>query len=208
MNSNTDLHFALEAKYYTSPDLFEKERSSLQSKTWLFACHESEIPNEGDYYAFELCGENLFVIRGKDGQERTFYNVCQHRAHQLVKRKGNCRLIICPYHSWTYELEGKLRSGPNLNAIQNLDRDGIKLQQVKTENFHGFIFLILMQMPLAWMNGFQVSGKPSQNMFPTYPSSNQCSGLKYPRNAIGKPRSKIIRNVIIAKSTTRLSRKV
>lgn len=141
MNSNTDLHFALEAKYYTSPDLFEKERSSLQSKTWLFACHESEIPNEGDYYAFELCGENLFVIRGKDGQERTFYNVCQHRAHQLVKRKGNCRLIICPYHSWTYELEGKLRSGPNLNAVQNLDRDGIKLQQVKTENFHGFIFV-------------------------------------------------------------------
>lgn len=141
MNSNTDIHYALEAKYYTSEEIFAKERATLLSKTWLFACHESEILNMGDYYAFELCGESLFVIRGKDEQIRTFYNVCQHRAHQLVQGKGNCRSIICPYHSWTYELEGRLRSGPNLSSVESLDRHRICLQQVKTENFHGFIFV-------------------------------------------------------------------
>lgn len=141
MSLDTDLQYSLEAKYYTSKEIYERERETLLSKTWMFACHESEIPNIGDYYTFELCEENLFVIRGKDRQVRTFYNVCQHRAHQLVQGKGNCRSIICPYHAWTYELEGNLRSGPNLSAVQNLDREKICLQNVKTENFHGFIFV-------------------------------------------------------------------
>ncbi len=141
MNPNSDLHYALEAKYYTSKEIFEKEKNNLLSTTWLFACHDSEIPNVGDYFTFDLCDESLFVIRGKDGHIRTFYNVCQHRAHQLVQGKGNCRAIICPYHAWTYELEGNLRSGPNLASVQNLERRSIRLQEVKTENFKGFIFI-------------------------------------------------------------------
>ena len=141
MNIKTDIHYALAAKFYTSRDIFEKERETLLSKTWLFTCHESEIPNIGDYYTLELNGESLFVIRGQDRQIRTFFNVCQHRAHQLVQGKGNCRSIVCPYHSWTYELEGRLRSGPNLGSIRHLDRTRICLQKVKTENFHGFIFV-------------------------------------------------------------------
>ena len=107
---------SLEAKYYTDPKIFNKERTSLFYKTWQFACHESTIPTSGDYFSFELAGESLFCIRGIDGQVRTFYNVCQHRAHQLLKGKGSTSVIVCPYHAWSYEVSGELRSGPNIKV--------------------------------------------------------------------------------------------
>ncbi|MGI9462464.1 MAG: aromatic ring-hydroxylating oxygenase subunit alpha, partial [Aestuariivirgaceae bacterium] len=75
-----------------------------------------------------------------DGKVRAFYNVCQHRGHELVKGTGNCSLVVCPYHAWTYELTGKLRSGPNIKAVPGFDRTGICLSEVRIENFCGFIF--------------------------------------------------------------------
>jgi phenylpropionate dioxygenase-like ring-hydroxylating dioxygenase large terminal subunit len=64
-------------------------------------------------WPFEVAGESLFCIRGRDGVIRTFYNVCQHRAHQLLQGAGTTRVVVCPYHAWTYELTGRLRGAPN-----------------------------------------------------------------------------------------------
>ncbi|GAL11608.1 Rieske 2Fe-2S domain protein [Vibrio astriarenae] len=115
---------ALSSKYYTDPTLFEKEKSTLLATTWQFACHVSEIPKRGDYFAFEIAGESLFVIRGKNDAIRTFYNVCMHRAHEMVlNQKGNSRSLVCPYHHWSYELDGALRAGPNLNAVEGLNKN-------------------------------------------------------------------------------------
>ena len=133
---------SLDAKYYTDPKIFNKERTSLFSKTWQFACHESTIPTSGDYFSFELAGESLFCIRGIDGQVRTFYNVCQHRAHQLLKGKGSTSVIVCPYHAWSYEVSGELRSGPNIK-VAGINKKWICLTEVLTEIFHGFIFVNL-----------------------------------------------------------------
>ena len=134
---------SLEARYYTDPEIFKIEQAGLLAQTWQFACHVSELQNIGDYYAFDLAGESLFSIRGRDGVIRTFYNVCQHRAHQLVSGHGTTRVVVCPYHAWTYELTGQLRSGPNINSVQGFDKSQICLTEVRTEEFLGFVFVNL-----------------------------------------------------------------
>ncbi|MGB0694911.1 MAG: aromatic ring-hydroxylating oxygenase subunit alpha [Rhodospirillaceae bacterium] len=134
---------ALDAKFYTDLDVFEVEKAKLFAKTWQFAAHASLFVNIGDYYTFELAGENLFCIKGTDGQIRTFYNVCQHRAHQLVEGQGTTRLVVCPYHAWTYELTGQLRSGPNLKSVPGFDKSLVCLTEVRTEVFLGFVFVNL-----------------------------------------------------------------
>ena len=136
----TEPVLSLDARYYTDPDVFAVENAGPLARTWQFAGHVSQIPNRGDYFTFKIAGENLFCVRGKDDGVRVFYNVCQHRAHELVEGLGNSKLIVCPYHSWTYELDGQLRSGPNVQSTPGFDRSKICLTEVKTEILHGFIF--------------------------------------------------------------------
>jgi phenylpropionate dioxygenase-like ring-hydroxylating dioxygenase large terminal subunit len=95
------LTHSLEARYYTDPAVFEDEMNGLLARTWQFAGHAADIPNVGDYFAFQIAGQNLFAIRGRDEVVRTFYNVCQHRAHEMVTGTGNTRVVVCPYHQWT-----------------------------------------------------------------------------------------------------------
>ncbi len=134
---------SLAARYYTDPAVFEAEKQGLLSRTWQLAGHASQLEKPGDYFAFTLAGESLFCIKGHDGQIRTFYNVCQHRAHELVSGSGSTRVIVCPYHAWTYELTGGLRAGPNLKAVAGFDRSSVCLTGVSTELFVGFIFVNL-----------------------------------------------------------------
>ncbi len=137
------LTHSLEARYYTDPAIFEAERTGLLSRTWQFAGHGSQLENPGDYFAFEMAGESLFCIKGRDGEIRTFYNVCQHRAHQLVSGAGSTRVVVCPYHAWTYELTGALRAAPNTKAVPGFDKSRVCLTEVRTEVFLGFIFVNL-----------------------------------------------------------------
>jgi carnitine monooxygenase subunit len=142
MNENAKVEpvRSLDARYYTDPIVFAAEQKGLLAKTWQFAGHSSKVENPGDYFTFEIAGERLFCIHGKDGKIRAFYNVCQHRAHELVAGEGNAKLLVCPYHAWTYELSGQLRSGPNVAAVPGFDRGEICLSEIKIENFHGFLF--------------------------------------------------------------------
>ena len=134
---------SLAAKYYTDPEVFKLETNGLLARTWQFAGHASQLKETGDYFTFDMAGESLFCIKGRDGEIRTFYNVCQHRAHQLVSGHGQTRVVVCPYHAWTYELTGELRAGPNIKAVEGFDKSSICLTSVRTEVFLGFIFVNL-----------------------------------------------------------------
>ena len=142
MNVQQPVH-SLEARYYTDPAIFAAERAGLLARTWQFAGHAGDLSESGDYFTFELNGESLFCIMGRDGQIRTFYNVCQHRAHQLLDGTGSTRVVVCPYHAWTYELTGELRAGPNIKAVEGFDKARVCLTEVRTELFLGFIFVNL-----------------------------------------------------------------
>ena len=142
MTDQTPLR-SLEARYYTDPAVFSKEVQGLLARSWQFAGHASQVREVGQYFTFQIAGENLFCIRGRDGELRSFYNVCQHRAHQLVEGTGQTRVVVCPYHAWTYELTGELRAGPNIKSTPGFDRRKVCLTEVPTEDFHGFVFVNL-----------------------------------------------------------------
>jgi len=143
MNAPAAPVHALDARCYTDPEVFAAEQNGLLARSWQFAGHVSQVKDTGDYFAFEIAGQNLFCVRDREGAVRAFYNVCQHRAHELVSGTGTCNLIVCPYHAWSYELSGALRTGPNLKAVPGFDRGSIRLMEVRTETFCGFIFVNL-----------------------------------------------------------------
>jgi len=139
----TELIHSLDARYYTDPQVFILEKEGLLARTWQFGCHSSALCEKGSYTTFEIAGESLFAVRGKDNEIRVFYNVCQHRAHQLVSGTGKASVVVCPYHAWTYELTGELRSGPNIKSVKGFNRSKICLTEVKCEEFLGFVFVNL-----------------------------------------------------------------
>ena len=146
---------SLAAHYYTSPDIYAQEMHGLFARTWQFAGHVSQLGDVGSYFTFDIAGESLFAIRGRDGEIRVFYNVCQHRAHQLVQGQGQTRVVVCPYHAWTYELTGELRAGPNISSVPGFDRASVCLTQVPCEDFNGFLFVNL-----------DPDAKPMEHWFP------------------------------------------
>ena len=93
-----DEHYCDPRRKIRDPAVFEVESKGLLTKTWQFAGHVSAIAKPGDYFTFEMAGESLFCIRDRDGNIGCFYNVCQHRAHQLLEGEAT-KLIVCPYHA-------------------------------------------------------------------------------------------------------------
>ncbi|MBX2881574.1 MAG: aromatic ring-hydroxylating dioxygenase subunit alpha [Granulosicoccus sp.] len=140
MSTSVKPTLSLAARYYTDPAVFQAEKYGVLATTWQFAGHVSQLVHPGDYFCFSIADENLFCVKTRSGEIKGFYNVCQHRAHQLLSGTGNSSQIICPYHAWTYELTGKLRSGPNTRSVPGFDKDAICLTEIAIENFCGFLF--------------------------------------------------------------------
>ena len=134
---------SLDGRYYTDPSIYTRERERLLARTWQFAGHVSRLAKAGDYFTFEIAEQRLLCVRTQDGSIRTFYNVCQHRAHELVSGEGNKPQLTCPYHAWTYELDGRLRSAPNSKVVPGFRKEEICLTGVRTEVFCGFVFVNL-----------------------------------------------------------------
>ena len=91
----------------------------------------------------EIAGKPIVIIRDRDGTLRAFYNVCRHRAHKLLTGEGKAARIMCPYHAWTYKLDGQLAGAPHTQHLQNFDPKAIWLEPVQVEEFCGFIYVNL-----------------------------------------------------------------
>jgi phenylpropionate dioxygenase-like ring-hydroxylating dioxygenase large terminal subunit len=134
---------ALAASYYTDPAIYARELPAIFYRTWQYACHASQVGKPGDYVCFEICGQRLFILHDRDGALRCFHNVCNHRGHELLEGSGNKSVIVCPYHAWTYGLDGKLRKAPNDRKVAGFDRRTICLTAARVETFCGFVFVNL-----------------------------------------------------------------
>jgi phenylpropionate dioxygenase-like ring-hydroxylating dioxygenase large terminal subunit len=112
---------------------------------WHLVCHQSDIPDKGDYQTFRMLGEIVFAVRGKDGEINGFHNVCRHRAARLLDDgKGNCgALLTCPYHAWSYALDGRLVGVPFKNQYDALREENYNLVPVECRLFMGFVFVRL-----------------------------------------------------------------
>ena len=107
----------LPASLYTSPEVLRLEQEGLFAKMWLCVGREADIPTAGDYFTHQIGGESVIVVRGGDGAVRAFYNVCRHRGARLLDAacgKGLSR-VVCPYHAWTYRLDGTLAQVPRMD---------------------------------------------------------------------------------------------
>jgi phenylpropionate dioxygenase-like ring-hydroxylating dioxygenase large terminal subunit/AcrR family transcriptional regulator len=137
------IKLTLPAWAYHSEEFHELERERLFLSSWQIVCHASELPETGDYVAFEFFGRRGFVLRGADDEIRAFHNVCAHRAHAVVSGdRGRCaRFLTCVYHGWTYHLDGRNRSISAADTFPAFDRSKFGLRPIEVEVFMGFVFV-------------------------------------------------------------------
>ncbi|MDE0532167.1 MAG: Rieske 2Fe-2S domain-containing protein [Albidovulum sp.] len=145
LTANAEESFTLPSKFYTSPKIYELEKERIFYKTWQWVGHLSSFKRTGDYATVRICDQNVFVIRGRDGKLRGFYNVCQHRAHELLPDgTGNISsVIVCPYHAWSFETDGRLRGAPRSSGRVGFRKDDYSLREVRTEVFLDCAFVNL-----------------------------------------------------------------
>jgi glycine betaine catabolism A len=137
---------SLPQKYFLLPEVFAAEQKKIFSKKWLLVGHQSQIANAGDYFVQRVNGESLIVIRDKSGEIHGFFNVCRHRGSRLIEDDGgNCAAIQCPYHAWTYALDGRLIGAPHMNEVPGFDQANYPLKPVNLGIWEGFIFVNLAQ---------------------------------------------------------------
>ena len=137
--------FTLSSEYYTDPAIYEREKEAIFYRTWQYIAHRSAFQEAGDYVTLRICDQNVFVMKGGDGVLRAFYNVCRHRAHELLSEpQGNVKsAIVCPYHAWTFEREGGLRRARFSEDRPGFDRADYALRTIRLEVFCDCVFVNL-----------------------------------------------------------------
>ena len=131
----------LAQRYFVSQEIFAQEQTKIFSGQWVLIGHQSQIAKAGDYLTSQLAGESLIVVRDKRGEIHGFYNVCRHRGSRLVEnRNGHASAIQCPYHAWTYGLDGQLLGAPHMDDVPGFDKADYSLHPVHLALWEGFIF--------------------------------------------------------------------
>lgn len=134
---------SLSASAYTQKQWFDADRDAILYRSWLWACHREKVAEAGSYYVMDILGRSICIVRDEDGTLRAFYNVCKHRAHELLKGEGSTKKIMCPYHAWTYDLAGTLRRAPHTTNLVDFNPSDICLDQILVEEFCGFVYINL-----------------------------------------------------------------
>lgn len=136
--------WSLPAWTYSDPEFFAAEQERIFASSWQVVCHVNDIPAVGDWHTLDYIGEGVIVTRARDNQVRAFANVCRHRGSRLVDGQSGCaKKLVCPYHAWTYGLDGKLTGVPDNASYPTLDKAAQGLAPVSLEIWRGFIFVRL-----------------------------------------------------------------
>lgn len=129
---------------YSNPELFELEYEAMFLRRWQLVGHVNDVPAIGDFVTHDIGRDNVFIIRGKDEKLRAFQNVCRHRASRVLQGSGTCQGVIrCPYHGWTYQLDGSLMAIPKDEIFEDVDKSQHGLHEIQLEDFHGLLFIRL-----------------------------------------------------------------
>ncbi len=138
----------LPQRYFVSPEVFAEEKEKIFSREWVSIGHQSQIAKPGDYFTAAVAGESLIVIRDQRSTIRGFYNVCRHRGTRLKEDAcGHASAIQCPYHAWTYALDGRLIGAPHMDQVPGFDKADYSLHAVNLALWEGFIFVNLADSP-------------------------------------------------------------
>jgi choline monooxygenase len=144
LTDTPEASFTLPSAYYTDPGVFELEKERIFYHSWQYVAPRQSFVAPGDYVVIDICEQSVFVILGDDFKLRAFYNVCRHRAHELLQGQGNvANTIVCPYHAWTYKKDGALRHARNTADRECFRLEDYGLKSVQIEEFVGCIFVNL-----------------------------------------------------------------
>lgn len=146
---------SLNADAYVDPMWHQADLKQIIAKTWQWVCHVEKLRKPGSYFTIEIAGAPIALVRDRDGVLRAFYNVCKHRAHELLSGEGETSRIMCPYHAWVYKLDGQLVRAPHTETLQDFDTGDICLDEVQVEEFCGFVYVNLdpKAAPLSEITG-------------------------------------------------------
>ena len=135
---------ALPAAAFTDTGLAAAETAAIFARGWQFVAHVSQLSAAGDHVVTEIAGVPLLMVRGADGQLRALHNVCRHRAGPLALCDGRAaKALHCRYHGWTYALDGRLKSAPEMADAQSFDIEAIRLPEARVAVWRGLVFAAL-----------------------------------------------------------------
>ena len=134
----------LPQRYFVSPEIFAQELEKIFATNWVLVGHQSQLTEPGDYFLAEVAGESLIVTKDQRSTIRAFYNVCRHRGARLCEEQnGHAAAIQCPYHAWTYALDGRLLGAPHMDETPGFNKTEYPLKPARLGLWEGFIFLNL-----------------------------------------------------------------
>ena len=160
-STSSGMERTLTREHYLSPEMFAREKERIFMREWFCAGREEDLATPGSYLVVDVAGESVLAVRTREGALRAYYNVCRHRGCQLVLTGADStgcapelagsfgRGIKCPYHAWTYTLDGALRTAPYLDESAGIHKDELSLYPVGIDTWGGFFFLNLMPREAA-----------------------------------------------------------
>ena len=155
--------WSLDQRFYNDPDIYQLELDHIISQNWIFAGHESQIPNAGDFRVINVANESAIIVRNKDEKLKAFANVCRHRGSLVcLESEGSTNKFSCPYHGWVYNLDGELTAARNMP--NDFDKSDFSLHKLSIDIIYGLVFVCFSDSPPSW-DGAKRDLKEPMEMF-------------------------------------------
>ena len=134
---------SLPSEFYSSEEIFQNELERIFYSNWIMVCHQSELQNFGDSRVVNVGSKSAIVVNSGSGKFRAFYNVCRHRGSSILEGRTTLKVFQCPYHGWTYNLDGRLVGAPLMERTLDFQKEDYSLFDVRLETWGGFIWINL-----------------------------------------------------------------
>ena len=131
------------SSHYTDPEHLQRERERVFGRAWIVVATEAELARPGDFVVFDELGESMIAVRDESGRIRVLHNSCRHRGSRMLEGCGRVRSLDCPYHGWSYGLDGSLKGVPRIGGFEALDRNRMGLHEVRASTWLGFVWINL-----------------------------------------------------------------
>ncbi|MCH7871002.1 MAG: Rieske (2Fe-2S) protein, partial [Planctomycetes bacterium] len=130
--------------WYTDPAMLDLERRQVFARSWQLVARVDQVRQPGRFVTADVAGEPIMVVRGRDEVLRGFFNVCRHHAAEVLTEPAGCaKSLRCPYHGWTYSLEGELKGVPEFDGVRNFDKSQNGLVPIRVDTWEQFVFVCL-----------------------------------------------------------------
>ncbi len=151
--------WSLEQRFYTDPEIYTLELENIVTRNWIFAGHQSQLPEAGDYIVLNVANESAIIVRGKGGEIKAFANVCRHRGSIVcLEKRGNQRKFTCPYHGWVYDTDGKLIAARDMP--EGFDKASHGLHHLPVEIIQGLVLVCFCDDPPSVENARRELAEP------------------------------------------------